>query len=513
MTTERSLRAEQVDKAFGGAPALRAVDFECRAGEVHALLGENGAGKSTLIKIMTGAYPPDAGTVRVNGEAHQFRSPLDAGQAGIGVVYQDFQLFPHLTVAENICAATPGEVSRAGFVSRRRMNGRAAEVLGTFGIDVDPRREVRFLDAAERKLVEIARALQKDPEYLFLDEPTAALEPKETHRLLSMIDRLRGHGKGVILVTHRLQEINEVADRATALRDGRYAGTLDRTAFSREALAELVVGRSVEQHLGPQHDVGTTRLAMSGLVVREGAQPVELVVHERELVAVIGLVGAGVSTIMQVAGGAAPTPREAQVRLDGQDVRFKAPWDAQRRGIGFVSADRKGHGIVPLRSSAENIALPSLRRFRTGPFTRKSAMRREAAACRSLFDIKWTSPDQPVGSLSGGNQQKVVMSRWHVRGSTLLVIQEPSQGVDIGARRQIHDYLVDFARDGGAVLFSSSDLDEVRDIAHRIYVVHAGEIVAEYRNDGEHQVSRGVLTQAMAAMVDSSGQGIGGPDE
>jgi ABC-type sugar transport system ATPase subunit len=328
-----------------------------------------------------------------------------------------------------------------------------------------------------------------------------------------MIDRLRAHGKGVILVTHRLQEISDVADRATALRDGRYAGTLERADFSREALAELVVGRTVEQHLGPRHSVGGERLVAENLMVRSEARPVDLVVRERELVAIVGLVGSGVSTIVQVLAGALPTPRDARLVLDGDVVRFNGPGGAQGRGIGFVSADRKGEGIVPLRSSAENMAIASLRRFSAGPFTRRSAMRREARVCRDLFDIKWTSPDQPIGSLSGGNQQKVVLSRWHVRGSTLLVIQEPSQGVDIGARRQIHDYLVNFAHDGGAVLFSSSDLDEVRDIAHRIYVVHSGEVVAEFRNDGEHQVSRGVLTQAMAAMVDSSGQEIGGVDE
>jgi len=501
MSSFSALSADRVTKSFGDAIALKAVDFQCNAGEVHALLGENGAGKSTLIQILTGAMSPDHGSVNVNGKSHSFRSPLEARLAGIGVVYQDFKLFPHLSVAENICVASPAHVTRSGFLSRKRMNDKAAGILANFGIAIDPRRQVRLLDAAERKLVEISRALQTDPEYLVLDEPTAALEPKETHRLLSMIDRLRKHGKGVILVTHRLQEVREIADRATALRDGEYAGTLTRDQFSRDALSELVVGRTVEQHVGPDHSPGEVRMSMSGLVLRANSAAISVEVRERELVAIVGLIGSGVPSIMKVAGGAVATPKSACLVLNGKNVRLRGPMEAQEKGIGFVSDDRKGNGIVPLRSSAENIALPSLRRF-GGPFAHRNAFRHAAVNCQQMFDIRWTSPDQPAGSLSGGNQQKVVLSRWIVRESTFLVIQEPSQGVDIGARLQIHDYLVEFARSGGAVLFSSSDLDEVRDIAHRIYVIHAGEVVAEFVNNHEHPVSRSRLTQAMAAMID-----------
>ena len=511
MSSVTALRAEEITKAFGGAVALRAVDFTCNAGEVHALLGENGAGKSTLIKILTGALIPDSGIVSVDGDTKHFRSPLEAQAAGIGVVYQDFQLFPQLTVAENIFASSGRLVARGGFLSRRRMNEEAAEILDTFGIAVDPRCPVRSLDAAERKLVEISRALQRDPAYLILDEPTAALEPKETHRLLSMIDRLRAHGKGVIFITHRLQEITEVADRATALRDGEYAGTLEKGQFSRETLSELVVGRAVDQHRGPQHCVGDVRFHLSGLVLRAYSTPVEITVRSGELVAIIGLIGSGVTSIMKAAGGAEVMPKAAQMVLDGAGIKLRGPADAQERGIGFVSSDRKAKGMVPLLSSAENIVLPSIRRF-GGPFVHRAAFRRAAMECQKVFDIRWTSPNQPVASLSGGNQQKVMLSRWRVRESTFLVIEEPSQGVDVGARLQIHEYLVAFACEGGSVLFSSSDLDEVRDIAHRIYVVHAGEIVAEFENSSKHPVSRISLTQAMADMKETT-ETWGGVDE
>lgn len=501
MADQGSLEARDIVKRFGGAMALDAVNFECRRGEVHALLGENGAGKSTLIKILTGALPCDSGAVVVDGMEHQFRSPSEAQAAGIGVVYQDFHLFPHLTVAENVCAASDERFSRFGIVSRKRMNERAETLLQSFGIEVDAHRRVGDLDAAERKLIEISRALLLSPKYLFLDEPTAALEPRETHRLLEVIHRLKEHGTGVILVTHRLGEVIEVADRATALRDGTFAGCVLSADFSAPVLAGLVVGQAVTDHEGPTHEAGEVVMAARGLVTRDGAEPVEIVVRERELVAVIGLVGSGVSGVLNSLAGVTPIPDDARVTLRDRAFDPQNPRAAQLLGVGFVPQDRKEKGLFPHRSCAENIALPSLPAFSSMGFARRSAMRAAADACRSVFDIRWVSSAQPVSSLSGGNQQKVMLSRWLVRKSQFLIIQEPSQGVDIGARHQIHRYLVDFAAQGGSVLFSSSDLDEVRAISHRIYVMHAGEVVREFRNDETRHVTRTELTQAMAALA------------
>lgn len=501
MTTDfESLRAVEVVKRFGGARALDEVNFECLRGEIHALLGENGAGKSTLIKILTGAIQADSGSVVIDSVEHVFRSPSEAQDAGIGVVYQDFHLFPHLTVAENVCAASKERFSRLGVVSRRRMNERAHSLLESFGIDVDPQRRVGDLDAAERKLIEISRALVREPKYLFLDEPTAALEPRETHRLLQVITRLKDHGTGVILVTHRLGEVMEVADRATALRDGHFAGTVRSGEFSASVLAGLVVGEVVTDHEGPRHDVGEVVLHARGLQVRPGASTVEVEVRNRELVAVIGLVGSGVSSVMNALAGVTRLPGD--IRLRGEIYAPKDPRGAQRCGIGFVPQDRKEKGLIPHRSSAENIALPSLSRFGRLGLARRSAMEREAELCRDTFGIKWSSPRQPVSSLSGGNQQKVMLSRWLVCGSEIMIIQEPTQGVDIGARHQIHKYLVDFAEHGGSVLFSSSDLDEVRAIAHRIYVMHAGEVVREFTQDETRRVTRTELTQTMADLAE-----------
>jgi ABC-type sugar transport system ATPase subunit len=264
------------------------------------------------------------------------------------------------------------------------------------------------------------------------------------------------------------------------------------------------VGRAVSQHLGPQHEPGETIMRFQSTPQRAEAKPVDIHAREGELVAVTGLVGAGVSRILRTVGGVDAVGRQDSLWFDGSEVSFSGPRQAQEAGIGFVSQDRKGESVIPLRSAAENIALPALGTFGRLGVTLRRKMAAAADECQKVFSIKWTSAQQPISSLSGGNQQKAVLSRWIVKGSRFLVIQEPSQGVDIGARQQIHDHLVSFAEKGGTVLFSSSDLDEVRDIAHRIYVMHAGEVVAEFENDRTRQVSREELTQAMANLLGGS---------
>jgi len=494
--TAPALVARGVTQRFGGALALNDVAFEVRGGEIHALLGENGAGKSTLVKVLTGALTPTAGEILIDGEVQSLRSPRQAQSAGIGTVYQDFHLFPHLTVAENMWSASlPPAIF--GVTSRRRMYASARDLLESFGIDVDPRRRVGTLDAAERKLIEISRALLLKPRYLILDEPTAALEPRETVRLLTVMQTLRERGAGVILVTHRLGEVVEVADRATALRNGLNVGTLDRSAITTQSLAHLIVGQEVNQETGPEHAPREAiALSVTGLSVRPGCSPVEVNVHEGELVGVIGLVGAGVSQVMNVASGAIAS--KATVTAGGASRRFRNRIQAQRAGIGAVPVDRKAAGLVLEATIAENVGLASFEQFSRLGFTRRRSLRQAAKASQGVFDIRCRSVDQPVSSLSGGNQQKVMLGRWHLAGSPILVIQEPSQGVDIGARQEIHRYLIDYARGGGAVLFSSSDLDEVRTLAHRIYVMHGGVVVAEFDNGGPGAPSRRELTHAMA---------------
>ena len=490
------LTAAGVTHRYGGVAALDDVGFDVRTGEVHALVGENGAGKSTLVRVLTGALKPDDGALAVDGRPLHFSSPRDAQAAGVGVVHQDYHLFPDLTVGENVCAISVHAPTRARLVDRKRMFSTARKLLHDLGIDIDPRRKVAGLDAAERKLIEIARALLQRPRFLLLDEPTAALEPRETDRLLEVVSRLRDRGTGIILVTHRLGEVCRVADRATALRDGRNVGTLPKQDLTPTALTRLIVGSAVEELDGPAHAAGSPVLQVHGLRLREGAEPIDLHVSERELVAVIGLVGSGVPAVLGAVAGSVPNAG-ATITVDGRQVRIPGPRAARRLGIGFAPEDRKRTGLLLGQSIAANMGLGSLSNWSRGGFTQRSALRNAARETGKIFDIRYRSVDQPVGSLSGGNQQKVLLGRWHLANVTTLVVQEPSQGVDIGARYEIHKHLVDFAADGGRVLFSSSDIDEVRAIAHRIYVLHAGEISAVFDNTGPERLSRAALTEAM----------------
>lgn len=490
------LTATGVTHRYGGVAALSDVSFDVSTGEVHALLGENGAGKSTLVRVLTGALSPDSGELAIDGRRLRLHSPRDAQSAGIGVVHQDYHLFPDLTVAENVCAISVHAPSRGRLVDRRRMVERARTLLQELGMDLDPQRRAGNLDAAERKLIEIARALLQGPRFLLLDEPTAALEPRETDRLLEVIGRLRDRGTGIILVTHRLGEVCRVADRASALRDGRGVGTLPREELTPGALTQLIVGSAVQDLDGPAHEAGPPALQISGLRIRPDAQPVDLHVGEREVVAVIGLVGSGAPAVLGALAGSVPHPG-ARIVVDGREVRIGGPRDARRHGIGFAPEDRKRTGLLLGQSIAANMGLGSLPNWSRRGFTDRRALRAAAVQAGEVFDIRYRSVEQPVGSLSGGNQQKVLLGRWHVAGVTTLVVQEPSQGVDIGARHEIHKHLVSFAAAGGRVLFSSSDIDEVRAVAHRIYVLHAGEVSAVFDNTGPERPSRAALTEAM----------------
>ena len=493
----RGLLADGITHRFAGVLALDNVSFDLRPGEIHALLGENGAGKSTLVRVITGALSPDEGRLVIDGHERRLHKPRDAQHLRIGVVHQDYHLFPNRTVAENIGAISTRAATRGGIVSRRRLDERARSILSSFGVRVDPTRKAGSLDAAERKLVEISAALLHDPAYLLLDEPTAALESHETDRLLQAIARLRDRGTGVIFITHRLGEVVEAADRASVLRDGRNAGTLGRSELTTSALAHLVVGEDVAAHEGPRHAAGPPVLEFRKVPLRPGARPVDIYIGQGELVAVVGLVGAGVSDVLRITAGVRPS-RQGQIIVRGQPVSIRNPRHAQGLGVGFLAEDRKRNGILPHQSVEVNLALATLTRHATVGFTSRRRIRQAAEMAKSKLDIRCASVSQPVSTLSGGNQQKVLLGRLQERRLTVLVIEEPSQGVDIGARHQIHRQLVTLAEQGASVLFSSADLEEVRAIAHRIYVLHGGELVAEIDNLGTERPTRRDLTEAMA---------------
>ncbi len=486
---ERSFGAAGIVKRFGPVVALDDVSFSCERGEIHALLGENGAGKSTLIKILAGAQQPDAGTVMLGERAVTFRSPLDALAHSVAVVHQDYHVWPDLTVAENVIGTLRRPPQAGPFVRSGAMRREAHELLERLGIALDVDRPVRELDAAEKKFIEIARALAVDAAFLILDEPTASLESRESGRILSLLERLRDADHGIILVTHRLEEVVRVADRATILRDGRNAGLIVRDNMTGTVLVETILGRTPEEPVEPRACGTTPVLAFEGVRTRAEAAPFDLELHAGEILGLTGVVGSGAVHLVRALAGLVSLG--GTLKIDGVPVVLKSPGDAVRRGIGYIPEDRKGAGLALEASVADNIALASLQRISSGGFTNTRKRTALAEEYRRSLGIRCASVDAPVGSLSGGNQQKVLIARWLASGARIIAIEEPTHGVDIGAKAEIHRQLVAFAEAGGCVIFMSTELRELLAIAHRIVVFHAGapEAILPHHEASESRIT------------------------
>jgi rhamnose transport system ATP-binding protein len=485
-----------VAKSFGGVRALKGVSFDLRPGEIHALVGENGAGKSTLIRIVTGALAPDTGTVEVNGERIDRADPLLMRARGVAPIYQQPALCPDLTVAENLALRLErgGAWRRIDWRTRRQ---RAETLLARVGASIDIEAPARSLRMAEQQLVEIAGALGAEARILLMDEPTAALTDREAVRLFALLRDLRARGTGIVYISHRLEEIEALADRVTVLRDGELVATRAIAELTRADMIRLMVGRDVES-VYPTRAVtfsssppstsssavgaaGVTRvddvvLAIDGVGCRaSGVRDVTLQVRAGEIVGLAGLVGAGRTELARVLFGLTPADTGI-IRLGRTPVTIKSPADAVRQGIAYVPEDRRAHGVVQELSVAANVTLASL-----GGLTRHGLLdvRRErsiAADYIQRFAIKTPSLDARVGTLSGGNQQKVALARWLALSPRVLILDEPTQGVDIGAKSEIHRLIVDLATRGLAILLISSELPEIIGLSDRIAVMRAGTI-------------------------------------
>jgi ABC-type sugar transport system ATPase subunit len=468
----RRFGAAGIVKKFGPVTALNDVSFECARGEIHALLGENGAGKSTLIKILVGAQSPDAGSLYFDDTPVKLQSPHDAVAHSVAVVHQDYHVWPDLTVAENIIGTLQRPPQRGAFVRSGAMRKEAHDLLERLGIEIDVDRKVRELDAAEKKFVEIARALAVDAEFLILDEPTASLESRESDRLLALLERLRAADHGIILVTHRLEEVVRTADRATILRDGRNAGFVARDVMTGDVLVEAILGRTPEEPVTPRACGDVPALSFTGVRTRSEAAPFDLDLRAGEILGLTGVVGSGAVHLVRALAGLVPL--DGTLTLNGKPLVLKTPGDAVRHGIGYIPEDRKGAGLALEQSVANNIALASLHRISRGGFTDTKARTAIADEYRATLGIRCASIDAPVSSLSGGNQQKVLIARWLASGAKIIAIEEPTHGVDIGAKAEIHRQLAAFAEAGGSVIFMSTELRELLAIAHRIVIFHAG---------------------------------------
>jgi ribose transport system ATP-binding protein len=495
--SEPALRMIGVSKSFPGVLALDKVDLDVLPGEVHVLLGENGAGKSTLMKVLSGAVRRDAGTIQLDGRQVEIGSPRDAQALGIRIIYQELTLVPYLTAAENIFLGRE-PCSVLGFVDARRMRADAANLLTSLGLRIDPDRPVREMGIAQQQMVEVAKALVDNARILVMDEPTSALTNTEIDELFAAIRRLTARGTAVIYISHRLEELARIGTRVTVLRDGRKIATHRIGEVEIPYLIRLMANRDLAEHF-PKRRVapGAPLLEVRGLRRAGVLQDIDLTVRAGEVVGVAGLLGAGRTEMARAIVGADPHDA-GEILIKGTPVRLDHPADAIRRGIGFMPEDRKTQGLVQMLSVGENTTLPALGRFSRGGILR----RRDAAAVASKLvkDLRIRTPslDQPVAQLSGGNQQKVVLAKWLATGADLLIMDEPTRGIDIGAKVEIYELMNQLTARGAGILMISSELSEVLGMSDRILVMHAGRIVAEFDAAGatQEQVLRAALGQA-----------------
>jgi rhamnose transport system ATP-binding protein len=515
------LQLTAVAKSFGAVRALKGVSFDLRAGEVHALLGENGAGKSTLIKVITGAHSPDAGTLELAGQRVVQLSPARAHRLGIACIYQQPALFPDLTVAENIALrlepVTP--LRRVAWPARRRQAG---ELLHRLGATISPETEVRSLSMPEQQLVEIACALGAGARIVIMDEPTASLTQQEVARLFGIVRALRQDGVGIIYISHRLEEIFALADRVTVLRDGESVGTrcvrrenaagpkrdvaqsteamADAPLLTEAQLIQLMVGREVSTLAPPvERELGDVVLALERVgCAASGVQAVTLAVRAGEIVGLAGLIGAGRTELARILFGLTPAD-SGQIVLQGQRVTLASPQAAVARGIAYVPEDRRRHGLILEMPIAQNIALASHRWLFPGTWLRFGAERTLALNFMRDLGVKAAGPEALGSSLSGGNQQKVALARWLATRPKLLILDEPTQGVDVGAKGELHRIIRRLAQEGMAVLLISSDLPEILSLSHRLAVMRGGTITALLPNGCQ-------ASEVMAAALGQTGE-------
>ncbi|CAN7566793.1 L-arabinose ABC transporter ATP-binding protein AraG [Trinickia sp. LjRoot230] len=473
------LELDGITVSFPGVLALDQVSLNVRAGEVHGLMGENGAGKSTLLKVLSGVNHPQAGTLRLGGVEQHFSGTKAAIDAGIAIIYQELHLVPELTVAENLML---GQLpSRLGVLDERALVARAVDTLARLGERIDPNTQVKDLSIGQRQMIEIGKALMRDARLIAFDEPTSSLSSRETTQLFKIIDGLRSEGRAIVYVTHRMDEVYELCDRVTVFRDGHSIETFESVdGLDRDRLISCMVGRSIRDVYGYRtRTVGDIRIEAKALMGPGLSEPASFNARRGEIVGFFGLVGAGRSELMKLVCGAV-RPTGGHVELEGRRVSFNTPRDAVRAGIALCPEDRKQEGIVSIASVADNLNISARRHFSIARFLLNARRERELADDYiAKLSIKTRTGETLIGTLSGGNQQKVILSRWLAEQIDVFVMDEPTRGIDVGARAQIYELLYGLAETGRTVLMVSSDLAEVIGVADRIIVMKEGRVVGD----------------------------------
>ena len=471
------LRALELRKDFGGLTVLHPTSIDFLPGEVHALMGENGAGKSTLMKIVAGLYRPDGGQVEWRERYAEFTSPHDALVAGIAMIHQELMPIPNLTVAENITLGTE-PCSSFGLIDRPAQLARAKELLGELESDINPTRMMRTLTVAQTQVVEIAKALGRQADVILMDEPTAALSDHEVAALFRAITRLKARGVAIVYTTHKMDEVFRLADRISVLRDGRLVGTAPAAELNPAKLITMMVGRELADVFPVRHSPSDEiLLEVSGLTREPAYRDISFNVRRGEVVALAGLMGAGRTEVVSAIYGLQPAT-EGQIRLNGTPLTIRNPEDALAAGIGMVTEDRKGLGLIPALGVGQNITLSALRDYSRGPLVDHSAESAARETQMTEFAVKANSSSQPISQLSGGNQQKALLARCLLGGPDLIILDEPTRGIDIGAKAEIYALIQKLARAGKGILLVSSELPEVLSLAHRIVVLRRGSVSA-----------------------------------
>ena len=478
-STAPVLALRGIRKTYPGVVALDGVDLELHAGEVHVLLGENGAGKSTLMKVISGAVRRDAGELTIDGARVEIDGPRHAQALGIGIIYQEFNLIPHLTAGENILLGREPRLA-PGVIDQRRLLREAQRQLDELGVAIDARTVVSRLSVAQQQMVEVAKALSVQARVLIMDEPTSALTAQEITELFAAIRRLKARGVALVYISHRMEELFAIGDRVTVLRDGRHIGTRAIGDTTMAELVRLMVGRDLTEQFPKQRaPIGPEVLRVEGLRRESALRDVNLSLRRGEVVGLAGLMGSGRTELARAIFGADPIDA-GRIFVHGEERAIRSPRDAIDLGLGLLTEDRKQHGLVLVLSVEENLCLPSIARFARHGVMQPAAERRATEQRIAELRIKTPGPRQRVVHLSGGNQQKVVLGKWLCTEADILIFDEPTRGIDVGAKVEIYQLINQLAARGAAILMISSELPEVLGMSDRILVMHAGGIAAEF---------------------------------
>lgn len=477
--SEYILELKNINKRFSGVEVLHQVHFKLHPGEVHALLGENGAGKSTLIKVMTGFHQPDGGEIFLNGELVHFSDTRDSRQAGIAAIYQELSLFPDLDVAENIFVGRQ-PVTVGGRIDWRKLYKDAADLMTSLGVHLDLKQKARNLSIAQQQMVEIARAFSINARILIMDEPTSSLTLNEVADLFRLVRRLRDEGTAIVFISHRLEELFEIADRVTVLRDGAYVDTLTMEGVTRDDLIRMMVGRTITD-LFPKQDVKAGEVALKvDHLTRSGAfYDVSFELHKGEILGMAGLVGAGRTNVARAIFGTEPAT-SGTIQVEGREVAVTSSRQAIHLGLAYVPEDRQLHGLIPAMHITSNISLPMLGNYASWGWLKNKLERKATYDAACQMEVRANNVWQNARELSGGNQQKVVLAKWLSTNPRILILDEPTRGIDVGTKAAVHALMSQLASEGMAILMISSELPEVLGMSDRIIVMHEGHMTAHF---------------------------------